>query len=851
MSLLKDSRTAARPATFPHRGGNPLRSGMAFEEVLLQEGTNHVGKLVINLYKNEHCRGLAKELLTECVGATDAQLERIHEQLSTLANVPHLDEPLIERLCRAIQTLQQRARLGRMQSETAELKITIGQSRQTLNEAAAEHKDDPQGTAQDVDGLLELLDAQKSKLLPLHEQISTSFLFDGTQFDELVTAVEELEAGMSGQKESLDARFSESKLHVKNLRKRRRELMAGDEEEMEEAEHADHSSYLASMKSSEDARKAAADNIEAEIKAAIEGMEQVGQQLQDVDAKVDAAKQLRGFIETAGEVFSKCTSEQRQSASDDREELTKQFGDDILRLSQMLDRHLTLQCKRVNLFKARLAPKREELQKLERLCLGEEEASTNRQNLETEVQECTRLIEQSMERVKLCSTRVDEYVTEYVRLRGGEGMTSGLMPPESITGGHTGSFMAQDQKDGVNVRVTVDPHGLAMYKHEAMIAFYEYKAIKSWDMSSTHFGLTPSKLAQATHQNTRKWTIQTLEGREIAKMMSANANLLVGQKKEAELLQRPLLEWRRRIADFATLLAGYADGSCTYKGELSEDGIPEGEGVLTLANGETFTGEFHNGQPAGKGKYTRSGQVYEGVFRGLRPEGGGHIYRVVAKAEGRIADVFEGQLSDFAFHGAGRLRSASSVPGMIVHYEGAFEDNKPQSRCASPASRTGARPLTDFSPRLRVRRRAAVDADAGRRWRVPPSLHRPRGDVPRRGVRRRAGRQQRAARAAAAPGPDRAHDLPGHLRQCQVPRLRQAQRLRLHHVRQRQHVHRADHGGAGWLVHAGADGGGAPRAAGRPGRRAGRVHLQRRVRQPGPPRRCAAPLLPPCTCGTI
>ena len=711
MSLLKDSRTAARPATFPHRGGNPLRSGMAFEEVLLQEGTNHVGKLVINLYKNEHCRGLAKELLTECVGATDAQLERIHEQLSTLANVPHLDEPLIERLCRAIQTLQQRARLGRMQSETAELKITIGQSRQTLNEAAAEHKDDPQGTAQDVDGLLELLDAQKSKLLPLHEQISTSFLFDGTQFDELVTAVEELEAGMSGQKESLDARFSESKLHVKNLRKRRRELMAGDEEEMEEAEHADHSSYLASMKSSEDARKAAADNIEAEIKAAIEGMEQVGQQLQDVDAKVDAAKQLRGFIETAGEVFSKCTSEQRQSASDDREELTKQFGDDILRLSQMLDRHLTLQCKRVNLFKARLAPKREELQKLERLCLGEEEASTNRQNLETEVQECTRLIEQSMERVKLCSTRVDEYVTEYVRLRGGEGMTSGLMPPESITGGHTGSFMAQDQKDGVNVRVTVDPHGLAMYKHEAMIAFYEYKAIKSWDMSSTHFGLTPSKLAQATHQNTRKWTIQTLEGREIAKMMSANANLLVGQKKEAELLQRPLLEWRRRIADFATLLAGYADGSCTYKGELSEDGIPEGEGVLTLANGETFTGEFHNGQPAGKGKYTRSGQVYEGVFRGLRPEGGGHIYRVVAKAEGRIADVFEGQLSDFAFHGAGRLRSASSVPGMIVHYEGAFEDNKPQSRCASPASRTGARPLTDFSPRLRVRRRAGLPGD--------------------------------------------------------------------------------------------------------------------------------------------
>ena len=99
---------------------------MAFEEVLLQEGTNHVGKLVINLYKNEHCRGLAKELLTECVGATDAQLERIHEQLSTLANVPHLDEPLIERLCRAIQTLQQRARLGRINPRRPSSRLRSG-----------------------------------------------------------------------------------------------------------------------------------------------------------------------------------------------------------------------------------------------------------------------------------------------------------------------------------------------------------------------------------------------------------------------------------------------------------------------------------------------------------------------------------------------------------------------------------------------------------------------------------------------------------------------------------------------------------------------------------------------------
>ena len=75
MQLLKDSRTAARPAKFPHKGGNPLRSSMAFEEVLLQEGTNHVGKLLFNLYKNEHCNDLAKELLAVCVGASDPSTE--------------------------------------------------------------------------------------------------------------------------------------------------------------------------------------------------------------------------------------------------------------------------------------------------------------------------------------------------------------------------------------------------------------------------------------------------------------------------------------------------------------------------------------------------------------------------------------------------------------------------------------------------------------------------------------------------------------------------------------------------------------------------------------------------------
>eukprot|EP01046_Picozoa_sp_COSAG06_P094787 COSAG06_NODE_40929_length_397_cov_0.520134_2_plen_77_part_01 len=68
-------------------------------------------------------------------------------------------------------------------------------------------------------------------------------------------------------------------------------------------------------------------------------------------------------------------------------------------------------------------------------------------------------------------------------------------------------------------------------------------------------------------------------------------------------------------------------------GKLSEDGIPEGHGKIKLSNGCQYEGEFKNGQPNGRGKYTYVGatcpggvgRVYEGEFVGLRPVGGGHI----------------------------------------------------------------------------------------------------------------------------------------------------------------------------------------------------------------------------------
>lgn len=719
---------------------------MAFEEVLLQEGTNHVGKLLFNLYKNEHCNDLAKELLAVCVGASDAQLQVIHEQLTSIAQVEHLDGPLTDSLCRSIQTLQQRARLGRMQAETQELKISIDQSRETLREKAAAHADEPQSTAEDVDGLLELLEVESAKLLPLHEQISTSFLFDGTQFDELSATVEAIKGTMATQKNELDAQFAARKEVVKNLRKKRRSLLAGhDDEEEDGSEH--HASYLSRMRAEEEARQTAVETIEGEIKSAIEGMEGVGKELHSVEAKVSAAEQLGGFISTAGEVFSRCTAEQRQEADDTRKELLTAYAQDILKLCAKLDQHLTLQCKRINLFKTRLAPKEAELMKLQRLCLGEKEAASNRQSLEKEVAESRELITQSLERVKMCAGKVTEFVEGFVRLERPETEVSiEPLTPECITGGHFGSFMAKDSKDGSAIRVTVDPHGLSMYKQEALIAFYEYKAIKSWDMSDKHFGLTPSKIAQETHQNTRKTRLNTLEGREIAKMMSANAHLLVEQRhEEEETTRRLLLDQRQRVADYAALLIGYADGSITHSGKQSEDGIPEGHGKIKLSDGCQYEGEFKNGQPNGRGKYTYVGKnfpggigrVYEGEFVGLRPVGGGHIYRVVSKPPNGIADVYEGQLHNFSFHGTGRLRSASAVEGMICHYEGTlaqFGLGRPLQVLQLNALDCCHRCIRERSTSVTLC--SAMDDGDGRDWSIPQAIcgegrHVPRPDQQR------------------------------------------------------------------------------------------------------------------------
>jgi hypothetical protein len=72
----------------------------------------------------------------------------------------------------------------------------------------------------------------------------------------------------------------------------------------------------------------------------------------------------------------------------------------------------------------------------------------------------------------------------------------------------------------------------------------------------------------------------------------------------------------------------HGDGRVYYTGGLL-NGKPEGTGKLTYRNGETYEGEFKNGQRHGKGKLTSwlDGDVLEVNFKDNRKYGIGKITR--------------------------------------------------------------------------------------------------------------------------------------------------------------------------------------------------------------------------------
>jgi hypothetical protein len=51
-----------------------------------------------------------------------------------------------------------------------------------------------------------------------------------------------------------------------------------------------------------------------------------------------------------------------------------------------------------------------------------------------------------------------------------------------------------------------------------------------------------------------------------------------------------------------------------YEGFLA-DSAPDGEGSMVMATGERFTGSFRAGQPHGRGRLERGGEVFEGEWR--------------------------------------------------------------------------------------------------------------------------------------------------------------------------------------------------------------------------------------------
>jgi len=58
----------------------------------------------------------------------------------------------------------------------------------------------------------------------------------------------------------------------------------------------------------------------------------------------------------------------------------------------------------------------------------------------------------------------------------------------------------------------------------------------------------------------------------------------------------------------------FDDGISRYIGEY-KDGLPDGKGTVTFANGEKYVGEFKMGLPNGKGAYTfTNGEKYVGEF---------------------------------------------------------------------------------------------------------------------------------------------------------------------------------------------------------------------------------------------
>lgn len=140
------------------------------------------------------------------------------------------------------------------------------------------------------------------------------------------------------------------------------------------------------------------------------------------------------------------------------------------------------------------------------------------------------------------------------------------------------------------------------------------------------------------------------------------------------------------------------NGECSYTGNLSVDGVPEGNGMSEhAASGETYTGQWLAGRRSGHGIATlRDGTMYTGAWRNGKRNGVGtcmyartrDVYcgkwvgnmrcgrGVCTYANG---STYDGEWKDDQCHGHGRFTFASGVSvgaSKTTFYEGSWRANR-------------------------------------------------------------------------------------------------------------------------------------------------------------------------------
>ena len=94
--------------------------------------------------------------------------------------------------------------------------------------------------------------------------------------------------------------------------------------------------------------------------------------------------------------------------------------------------------------------------------------------------------------------------------------------------------------------------------------------------------------------------------------------------------------------DLYYALITYNKDESIYMGQISNENFKQhGNGVLVMANGDYYLGEFENGKKIGNGKQKSDDKFYEGEFKDNLLNGSGVIHRISKHSE---EILYEGEL---------------------------------------------------------------------------------------------------------------------------------------------------------------------------------------------------------------